>query len=117
MKKLFEKGNPGKKKGTRNKLPRTVQVFINDILTGNYETFEDKMSELADKKPYEYCKIYLELLSYVVPKLRAVEISTDAISLLSESQAKQICQDVARQALYKIHGDKIPESLRVKYGD
>jgi hypothetical protein len=113
--KPFEEGNPGKKPGTKNKLSALTREFIHDIITDNREAFTESLLQLKEKKPYEFCKIFMELVSYDTPKLRAIEVEMDEVSLLTEEQRKSIYKNVAMQALFAIHGDKIPDSIKKKY--
>jgi hypothetical protein len=61
----------GRPLGVQNKTTAKTKEIINNILDNNLATFNDDLSKL---KPYERCKILLELLSYNLPKLRSTEL-------------------------------------------
>jgi hypothetical protein len=109
----FKAGNPGKKKGTKNKLPVMTKEFINEILIDNRDEFRDALKELRKKKPSDFCKYYLELVSYDLPKLKSIEIESDILSMMSEQQAKELYLKISKDVFFKLNADKIPDAEKI----
>lgn len=78
-----QSGNPkGRKKGTPNKVTSDVREGIRAIVNDNHEQFIENLSKL---KPFEFCKIYIDLFPYIAPRLRAVDLSFD-LERLTEAE-------------------------------
>ena len=103
MKKLFKEGNPGKKPGTKNKLTKDLKEIYGKFIQN------DKLadSDFIKLSPMQRWRVRLELLGYWFPKLRSIEITTDPISLLTESQSEQIFKQVSDEIMKKVYGDKL----------
>lgn len=72
---MFEQNNKlskGRKPGALNKVTVQQKEVINTILSDNSERFKASLEKL---KPSEFCRVYLDLLQFVQPRLKAVEIS------------------------------------------
>lgn len=70
-----ESGNPaGKPTGTKNRVNQEIRERINDFLDSNFETIE---SDLMELEPKERVKFYLELLSFGLPKLKALDLTSE----------------------------------------
>lgn len=68
------KGTPnlkGRPAGATNKLNTKVKEVISNILEDNVQEFYLRMDNLNDA---EYCKIYLQLLKFVVPTLKSIDV-------------------------------------------
>jgi hypothetical protein len=78
----FEKGisgNPaGKKPGTTNRVNDEIRTRINTFLDENFETIQSDIMQLEAR---DRVRLYLELLQYGVPKLKAMELKTDSENL------------------------------------
>jgi hypothetical protein len=62
----------GRKKGTPNKATKMTRDLINNLLCEEYDRFQ---KELAGLKPNEFCKLYVDLIRYVTPTLKSVDIN------------------------------------------
>jgi hypothetical protein len=62
----------GRPKGTPNKINTIAKEHFSNLLNGNLEQINKDIAEL---KPYERLKILLEITSYILPKLKAVEVT------------------------------------------
>ena len=72
----FKKGNKlgGRPKGAKNKTKNEVKEVLQDILEKNIDTVQTDLDSL---EPKDRLKIMLELMSYIVPKMRSVEVDVD----------------------------------------
>ena len=110
-----ESGNlKGKPIGSKNRLPLPTKEFINEILMENRDAFRDSLQELRKKKPSDFCKYYLELVSFELPKMRAVELTGELnmIDRLTDEQAKVLSQDLTRIIIEKLYGNKLPKGMK-----
>jgi hypothetical protein len=82
----FKKGDKninrsGRPPGTKNKVNQEIRERINNFLDENFETIE---SDLLELEPRERVKFYIELLSFGLPKLKAIEMTSDPESISDE---------------------------------
>ncbi len=73
----FKKGQSklpgaGRKPGSPNKVTADIRARVADFLTGDFETFKNKMRELD---PDAYCRTYVALLPYVTPKQKELQVT------------------------------------------
>lgn len=61
------KGRPA---GAKNKVSTEVKQVISNILEDNVQEFYLRMDNLSDA---DYCKIYLQLLRFVIPTMRSID--------------------------------------------
>jgi hypothetical protein len=94
----FKKGNPGKPKGAKSKLPSQLREAITQFLEGN---FQNVVKDYKKLKPAEKLKFYSELLQYSIPKLKT--ISTNEIENLSEEDLKKILEMIREEVKNKHH--------------
>jgi len=75
---MFKKGisgNPnGRPTGSPNKATEKIRDKVNALLSDNFETFKNDLMQL---EPKERVKSYIDLLTFVLPKMRSIEIETD----------------------------------------
>ena len=72
------KGKPnltGKPKGAINKSTKVARDFILKIVTDNLETIENDFKQL---EPKDRIKLTLDLMTFVIPKLRQVEVEIES---------------------------------------
>lgn len=62
----------GRPKGVSNKINSKTKEHFEQLILGNLQQMNDDILAL---KPFERLKIILELSSYVMPKLKAVEVT------------------------------------------
>lgn len=62
----------GRAKGTPNKTTKVTRELINELLVGEYDRFK---GELKNLKAHEFCKLYVDLIRYVTPTLKSVDVN------------------------------------------
>lgn len=83
---MYKKGHEkkgGRKKGTPNLITRPIKELINNFCLDNWNRF---LLETNNLTGIDYCKTYLSLLEYSLPKLARAEIITQ--ETLPENQNK-----------------------------
>jgi hypothetical protein len=71
----FESGHKklgGRKKGTPNKMTANIRTKLEEILEGQTDTIEADLKELS---PKDRVRAYTELLKYVLPVKKDIEVS------------------------------------------
>ena len=63
----------GRPKGTPNRDSAEIRANFQLLIEGNLDQLENDLKEL---KPYERIKIILELSRFVIPQLKATELTT-----------------------------------------
>lgn len=112
MPKFFEKGNPGKPKGAKNKVSRELKEKLKEFADADFELFLEDFKKLPAN---ERMKTRHVIWEFFIAKMKSVEVSGDLVSTLSEGQSKEICRDIAKEAIFKTFGDQISPELRKKY--
>jgi hypothetical protein len=64
----FEKGNPGKPKGAKNKVNTEIRGLVQKLFDDNYETIQEDLESL---EPKDRLKFLSDLLPYLLPKLQS----------------------------------------------
>jgi hypothetical protein len=64
----FEKGNPGKPKGAKNKVNTEIRGLVKKLFDDNYETIQEDLESL---EPKDRLKFLSDLLPYLLPKLQS----------------------------------------------
>jgi hypothetical protein len=67
------KGTPnlnGRKAGAVNKVNSQVKRMIAEFVENEALTFRERMDNLSDA---DYCKIYLQLMRFVIPTMRSID--------------------------------------------
>ena len=74
-----QSGNPaGKPKGVKNTKTVQWEIFSEFMLSSGLEKFQDEMQKL---KPYQYCKLTIELLEFFKPKLSKRDVQVENKSI------------------------------------
>ena len=77
----FEKGNPGRPKGAKNKINTELRELIQNLFDDNYQTIQDDLEAL---EPKDRLKFLSDLLPYLLPKLQSTthtkEIDLDGMT-------------------------------------
>lgn len=68
----FTKGNKGKPKGSLNKSSEKIRLAFAQLLEDNLDTLIEDISKL---EPKDRARFFLDLSKYIVPTLKASEIS------------------------------------------
>jgi len=63
----------GRKVGSKNLVTKQTKEAVSEIIEGNLSEFQNRMNNLSDS---EYCKIYLQLMKYVIPTMRSIDTPT-----------------------------------------
>lgn len=77
----FKPGNPGKPKGSLNRITKDLRKSITDFLEGHFEEVVKTWQKLPDKDKVNF---YRDLLQYSVPRLQSTELKTDFDKLTDE---------------------------------
>jgi hypothetical protein len=70
----FEKGNPGRPKGAKNKVNTELRGLIQKLFDDNYQTIQDDLEAL---EPKDRLKFLSDLLPYLLPKLQSTTHTTE----------------------------------------
>jgi len=62
----------GRVRGTQNALTRQTKELLTDFMQSNFSMFLERLNNLNDK---DYCSNYISLLKYILPTLKATEIT------------------------------------------
>lgn len=75
----FEKGNSlgGRTPGSKNKVTQKIRESFSDLINNNLEKLQSDLNEI---EPKDRLRIIIDMASYVIPKLKAVEVTRDATS-------------------------------------
>ena len=77
----FEIGNPGKPKGSKNKINAELRELIQKLFDDNYQAIQDDLEAL---EPKDRLKFLSDLLPYLLPKLQSTthtkEIDLDGMT-------------------------------------
>lgn len=68
----FEKGNPGRPKGAKNKSTVQIRDRIQTLFDDNFETIQEDLESLEAK---DRLKVLTDLLPYLIPKLQSTTYS------------------------------------------
>lgn len=68
----FKKGNPGRPKGSKNKLSGQIRERIQSLFNDNFQTIQE---DLESMEPKDRLKFLTDLLPYLVPKLQTTTYS------------------------------------------
>lgn len=82
------KGRPAGVPTQKNKLLREM---IEGFTDNNFDVFTAKMTEI--EKPEMYAKLYLELLSFRMPKLKSVDFTGEMKNSTLEQKLRAIRED------------------------
>ena len=93
IRKKKETGRPRGAISNKNKLLREM---IEEFTDGNFNVFVEKMNQID--KPEVYAKLYLELLSFRMPKLKSVDFKGEVKGSSLEDKLKALRNDSIREA-------------------
>jgi hypothetical protein len=90
----------GRPKGTPNKDTAEIRANFQLLIEGNLEQLETDLKEL---KPYERIKVILELSKFVIPTLKATELTASVndnrfqplvINMIKEDEVRKIANEL-----------------------
>ncbi|MBM3403260.1 MAG: hypothetical protein FJY21_13330 [Bacteroidetes bacterium] len=68
----FQKGNPGRPKGAKNKSPQLMRDRIQALFDNNFELIQEDLESL---NPKDRLKFLTDLIPYLLPKLQTTTFS------------------------------------------
>lgn len=76
----FEKGNKlgGRKKGSLNRSTEMAKVTLARLANTGLNNITEDLEKIRKKDPAQAAQIYIKLLEFVVPRLKAVDMRVDA---------------------------------------
>ena len=87
--KIIRKNNKiGRPQGSLSNKNKLLREMIEEFTDGNFHVFIQKMSEID--KPEVYAKLFLELLSFRMPKLKSVDFKGDVRNSSLEEKLKAL---------------------------
>ena len=67
----------GRKKNTPNAITKQSKELLSEFMQSNYSTFLERLNNLNDK---DYCSNYISLFRYILPTLKATEVTENKIN-------------------------------------
>ncbi len=76
----FEKGNKlgGRKKGSLNRSTEMAKLTLARLANKGLNNITEDLEKIREKDPAQAAQIYIKLLEFVVPRLKAVDMRVDA---------------------------------------
>jgi hypothetical protein len=77
----FEKGNKmskGRPKGKLNRSTEMAKLTLARVADKGLNNINEDLEKIREKDPAQAAQIYLKLLEFVVPRLKAVDMRVDA---------------------------------------
>lgn len=65
----------GRKKGTPNRLTVERKALLDSFLAENFDEFKERMSQIEN--PVDFCRLYVALLNFVLPKISSVALKEE----------------------------------------
>ena len=95
--KIIRKNNKiGRPQGSLSNKNKLLREMIEEFTDGNFQVFIEKMSEID--KPEVYAKLYLELLSFRMPKLKSVDFKGEVKGSSLEDKLRALRNESIREA-------------------
>ena len=66
-----------KQQGEKQKVPKTMRTLLKRYSIEHFDEFCTRMAEL---QPRDYCRLYVDMLRYVVHALQAIQVDTEDVS-------------------------------------
>ena len=67
----------GRQKGTPNKATARLREAFTELLEDNMGRLQELLDKVAEKNPQKALELMLKLSEFVLPKLRAIEVSNE----------------------------------------
>ena len=92
---IIRKNNKmGRPQGSLSNKNKLLREMIEEFTDGNFNVFVEKMNQID--KPEVYAKLYLELLSFRMPKLKSVDFKGEVKGSSLEEKLKALRNDALR---------------------
>ena len=92
---IRKKNETGRPRGAISKKNKLLREMIEEFTDGNFHVFIEKMSEID--KPEVYAKLYLELLSFRMPKLKSIDFKGEVKGSSLEDKLKALHVESMRE--------------------
>ena len=104
--KIIRKNNKiGRPQGSLSNKNKLLREMIEEFTDGNFHVFIQKMSEID--KPEVYAKLYLELLSFRMPKLKSIDFKGEVKGSSLEDKLKALRYDAMESNNIELTDDYI----------
>ena len=91
----FEKGNPGRPKGAKNKVNTQMRDLIQQLFDDNFDTIQEDLENLD---PKDRLKFLSDLLPYLLPKLQSTTHSQKIdLDSMSEEDLEKLIDRIAQE--------------------
>ena len=95
----------GRPRGAISKKNKLLREMIEEFTDGNFHVFIEKMSEI--EKPEVYAKLFLELLSFRMPKLKSIDFKGEVKGSSLEDKLKALRYDAMESNNIELNDDDI----------
>lgn len=85
------KNKGGRTAGVPTQKNKLLREMIEGFTDNNFDVFAEKMGEI--EKPEMYAKLYLELLSFRMPKLKSIDFKGDIKNSTLEQKLKVLREE------------------------
>ena len=92
---IRKKNETGRPRGAISKKNKLLREMIEEFTDGNFHVFIEKMSEI--EKPEVYAKLFLELLSFRMPKLKSIDFKGEVKERSLEDKLRALRNDAIRE--------------------
>ena len=89
----FAKGEGGRPKGAVNKGTEKIRQTIAKLTDQKFQNLDTAFESVREENPAKYIELYLRLLEYTTPKLRAIDTKME----LGESSIEKITIEVKQK--------------------
>lgn len=91
----FEKGNPGRPIGAKNKVNAQMRDLIQKLFDDNFDTIQEDLESLD---PKDRLKFLSDLLPYLLPKLQSTTYSKNIdLESLSDEDLEVLIDHIANE--------------------
>lgn len=91
----FQKGNPGRPKGAKNKVNAQMRDLIQQLFDDNFDTIQEDLESLD---PKDRLKFLSDLLPYLLPKLQSTTYSQKLdLDSMSEEDLEKLIDRIGQE--------------------
>lgn len=84
----------GRAKGTPNRLTQEKRQMLCDFIDRNFDNFEKSYNSL---KPRDRCKIFVDLIKFVIPPASCVLLDTNSSGPTINESLKELAEECYKQ--------------------
>ena len=85
-----KKGKVGRPAGSVSEKTKTIREMIACYADNRFSDFEMAMDRVLLNDPDKYCKMYLELMAFRIPKLKSIDFTGEMKSSTLEEKLKSM---------------------------